>query len=407
MQELHDDTPLDDSPVPLTNPREGVPDLVDTDAGVAQVAAALTAGHGPIAIDTERASGFRYSGRAYLIQLRRSGAGSFLVDPIGIDDLAPLREVLTGPEWILHAASQDLPCLTELELHPSKLFDTELAARLCNFERVGLAPLTKQLLGYELEKQHSAADWSSRPLPHDWLVYAALDVELLIELRELLVAELKEQGKSEWAAEEFAYVATAPPPPPRPQPWRRTSGIHKVRGARALSRVRALWEARDELAQDLDRAPSKLLTDAAIVEAATADPTDYSELMSLGSMRRRGKAHARLWLSALAKARKLPNSQLPPTTPPQDGPPATHRWSDRFPDAAERLAASRAVVLQEAQTHSLPPENLIAPAAVRALAWQPPHQISPEAVAQLLKSNNARNWQVELLADKLCAALRP
>lgn len=405
MQDIHDEISNSDQPIPLTQPREGVPELTDTDEGVAVVAARLAAGHGPIAIDTERASGFRYSGRAYLIQLRRAGAGSFLVDPIAIDDLQPLRDELTGPEWILHAASQDLPCLTELELHPRQLFDTELAARLCNFERVGLAPLTKNLLGYQLEKQHSAADWSTRPLPHSWLVYAALDVELLIEMRELLIDELKNQGKMEWAEQEFAHVVTAPPPPPRAEPWRRTSGIHKVRGARALNRVRTLWDSRNELAQDLDRAPSKLLTDAAIVEAATTDPTDYGDFLAMGSMRRRGRPHVKRWLESLDKARRMPNSQLPATSPPQDGPPATHRWSDRFPDAADRLAAARSVVLAEAERHNLPPENLIAPAAVRSLAWQPPHRVDVDSIAQNLRSSGVRAWQIELLATKFSAAL--
>jgi ribonuclease D len=391
----------------LTEPREGMPPLIQTSAELAEAAARLEAGSGPIAIDTERASGFRYSGRAYLIQLRRAGAGSILVDPIPIEDLGPLRRALTGPEWILHAASQDLPCLEELELHPAKLFDTELAARLCDFEKVGLASITEQLLGFRLEKQHSAADWSSRPLPHDWLVYAALDVELLIELQEKLVAELAEQGKTAWAEAEFEHVRTAGPPKPRKEPWRRTSGIHKVRGAKALARVRAVWEARDDLARKLDRAPGKVLPDAAIVEAATSDPTDFAELMSLPGFRRRGgRSNARLWLSALAEARTLPGDRLPSTTPPQDGPPATHRWADRDPVAAERLAAAREVVTETAGKHRLPAENLISPALVRGLAWEPPKQVTEERVRTVLAEGGAREWQIGLLAEGLAEALK-
>ncbi|WP_307792882.1 ribonuclease D [Glycomyces niveus] len=390
----------------LTEPREGMPPLIQTSGELAEAAARIEAGSGPIAIDTERASGFRYSGRAYLIQLRRAGAGSVLVDPIPIEDLGPLRRALTGPEWILHAASQDLPCLEELELRPAKLFDTELAARLCNFEKVGLASITEQLLGYRLEKQHSAADWSSRPLPHDWLVYAALDVELLIELRGKLAAELAKQGKAVWADAEFEHVRLAGPPKPRKEPWRRTSGIHKVRGAKALGRVRAVWEARDNLARKLDRAPGKVLPDAAIVEAATADPTDFAELMSLPGFRRRGgRTNARLWLAALADARLVPNDELPSTTPPQDGPPATHRWADRDPVAAERLAAAREVVTAAAEQYNLPAENLIAPALVRGLAWEPPKKVTEKHVRTILADGGARAWQVDLLAEGLAKAL--
>jgi ribonuclease D len=391
----------------LTEPREGMPPLIQTSADLAEAAERLEAGSGPIAVDTERASGFRYSGRAYLIQLRRAGSGTMLVDPIPIEDLGPLRRALAGPEWILHAASQDLPCLEELDLHPTRLFDTELAARLCNFEKVGLASITEQLLGYRLEKQHSAADWSSRPLPHDWLVYAALDVELLIELRGKLAAELAKQGKSEWAQAEFEHVRTAGPPKPRKEPWRRTSGIHKVRGAKALGRVRAVWEARDDLARKLDRAPGKVLPDAAIVEAATADPTDFAELMSLPGFRRRGgRTNARLWLAALADARNVPADELPSTTPPQDGPPATHRWADRDPAAAERLAAAREVVTEVAEKHHLPAENLISPALVRGLAWEPPKRVTERHVRTVLAEAGAREWQIELLAEGLTEALQ-
>ncbi len=384
-----------------------MPPLVQTSAELAAAAARLASGSGPIAIDTERASGFRYSGRAYLIQLRRAGVGTILVDPIPIDDLAPLRETLTGAEWILHAASQDLPCLAELGLHPGRLFDTELAARLCDFEKVGLASITEQLLGFRLEKQHSAADWSSRPLPPDWLAYAALDVELLLELRGKLSAELAEQGKAAWAEAEFEHVRTAGPPKPRKEPWRRTSGIHKVRGAKALGRVRAVWQARDDLARKLDRAPGKVLPDAAIVEAAVNDPTDFAELMSLPGFRRRGgRANARLWLAALAEARALPGDRLPSTTPPQEGPPATHRWADRDPDAAERLAAAREVVTAVAAEHRLPAENLITPSIVRALAWEPPKHISEQHVQGTLLRAGVREWQVELLAEGLTKALK-
>ena len=229
----------------------------------------LAAGTGPVAVDAERASGFRYSQRAYLVQLRRAGAGTALIDPIPLgSDLRELDPALAGPEWVLHAASQDLPCLAEVGLAPASLFDTELAGRLAGLPRVGLGPLVEQLLGLSLEKGHGAADWSRRPLPDDWLVYAALDVEVLVELRDVLAELLAEQGKLEWARQEFEAVRTAGPPAPRAEPWRRTSGIHKIRKPRALAAVRALWEARDRLAAERDIAPGRVLPDAAIVDAA-------------------------------------------------------------------------------------------------------------------------------------------
>lgn len=395
------------TPVVLTQPRDGVPEVVSDIEGLRTVIDRFGTATGPVAVDAERASGFRYQPRAYLIQLRRGTAGTALIDPTGFDGLDELNAVLAGTEWILHAASQDLACLAGEGMRPVQLFDTELAARLCGFERVGLAALVEKLLGFTLEKHHSAADWSTRPLPADWLTYAALDVELLVELRDILDAELRLQGKRDWAAEEFAALLTAAAPAPRAEPWRRTSGIHRVRGARALARVRELWYVRDEIAQRLDRAPSKIVPDPAISDAAIADPTDFGELTGIpGFQRRHGRANAKRWLQALSRVRKLDDSELPAVSPTSDGPPSTHRWASRDPAAAARLKRARAAVAEVAAAHDLPPENLIAPAAVRSLCWQPPRHITRAEVAEALQRQGVRSWQVELVAKPLVAAVK-
>jgi ribonuclease D len=405
-----DDPQTDDGeggPAPLTAPRDGTPAPVETPAELADVVARFAAGSGPVAVDAERASGYRYSQRAYLVQLRRDGAGTALVDPLPLPDLSALDAVVADTEWVLHAASQDLPCLAELRLRPRRLFDTELAARLAGFERVGLAALTENLLGFTLEKHHSAADWSTRPLPASWLTYAALDVELLIDLRDALAAELARQGKAEWAAEEFDSLVRwgGQPPRPRPDPWRRTSGIHRVRGARAQARVRAIWYARDEIAARRDSAPGRVLPDAAIIAAAEADPKDERALFTLpGFGGRSTRRLSRTWLEALADARALPDEELP-TTPPLDGPPPPHRWAERDPVAAARLTRCREAVTRIAGEHGLPPENLIAPDSVRRLAWSPPPDPELTAVADALRSTGARDWQVGLIAAALTEAL--
>jgi ribonuclease D len=360
-----------------------------------------------VAVDAERASGYRYTHRAYLVQIRRAGSGTALIDPIPFGDLSVLGKAIADAEWVLHAASQDLPCLAEIGLRPERLFDTELAARLAGYERVGLAALTEQLLGYSLEKHHSAADWSTRPLPRSWLIYAALDVELLVDLRDLLAAELARQGKAEWAAEEFAGLVAhgATPHRPRPDPWRRTSGIHRVRGPRALARVRALWYARDSIASRRDSAPGRVLPDAAIIAAADADPKDERGLLALpGYGGRSVRRMARVWLDALDEARELPGEELP-TTPPSEGPPPPHRWAERDPVAAARLARCREAVSQLASAHTLPPENLLAPDTIRRLAWDPPEPADEAAVRTTLAGYGARQWQIELTAAALTGAL--
>ncbi|MEU4214405.1 ribonuclease D [Actinoplanes sp. NPDC026623] len=393
--------------IPLTAPREGTPRPVETAEELAEIVARMAAGSGPVAVDAERASGYRYTQRAYLVQLRRAGSGTVLIDPMPLDDLHLLDEALADTEWVLHAASQDLACLAEVGMKPRKLFDTELAARLAGFERVGLAALTEQLLGYSLEKHHSAADWSTRPLPESWLTYAALDVELLTDLRDLLAAELDRQGKSAWAAEEFeALVASADRPPrTRPDPWRRTSGIHRVRGARAQSRVRALWHARDAVAARRDSAPGRVLPDSAIIAAAELDPKEERSLLALpGFGGRSVRRLARVWLDALDGARALSDDELPVNVP-VDGPPPPHRWAERDPIAAARLQRCRQVVIGTAEAHNLPPENLISPDFIRRLAWSPPAEPSTQTVSDTLKEFGARSWQVGLIAENIAAAL--
>jgi ribonuclease D len=380
---------------------------VETFEALREASDALAAGQGPIAVDTERASGYRYSQRAYLVQVRREDAGTVLLDPVAVDDrIDPFIAALADTEWVLHAASQDLPCLAELGLRPAKLFDTELAGRLAGFERVALGTLVELMLGYRLEKGHGAADWSRRPLPQDWLDYAALDVELLIPLRDALEAELADQGKLEWALEEFEALRVAPPPPPRAEPWRRTSGIHRIRNARGLAAVRALWEARDGLARQRDIAPGRVLPDASIVQAATVAPTSAEALLELPVFR--GRAQRRIvdvWARALRTAAELPKSELPDPSPPHDGPPPPNRWADRDPAAAARLSAVRAALTAIAEANRLPVENLLQPDLVRRTCWRPPSDLSADTVADTLRGGGAREWQITLTVDALSQAL--
>jgi len=365
---------------------------------------AATAG-GPVAVDAERASGFRYGSRAYLVQLRRPDLGTALVDPIPLVDLSVLDLPLADSEWVLHAANQDLPCLAEIGIRPRTLFDTELAGRLAGLPRVGLGPLVEQVLGLHLRKGHGAADWSTRPLPHDWLVYAALDVEVLIELRDAMEAELRRQGKLDWALQEFAAIVDAPPAPPRIDPWRRTSGMHRITDRRTLAVIRELWTTRDSVARRRDVAPHRILPDSAIIAAATAKPSTIGALTALavfsGRMQRR---NAELWLSAIGRALTLPADELPVIRPSGDGPPAPAKWASRDPAAAARLQAARVGLAELSERIGTPVENLLSPDIARRLLWSPPED-SGEGVAAALATRGARPWQIELTAPILAAAL--
>lgn len=397
----------DPAPVtPLTEPADGIPAVTSTPAGLEAAVAALAAGTGPVAADAERASGYRYGQATYLVQLRREGAGTWLIDPRELPDLSAITTAVGDAEWVLHAASQDLPGFAEHGLHPASVFDTELASRLLGLHRVGLGAVVGELLGLGLAKEHSAVDWSTRPLPEDWLRYAALDVEVLVELRDRLAARLEEEGKAEWAAEEFEHVRTAPPPAPRVDPWRRTSGMHALRDRRQLAVVRSLWEARDLNARRRDIAPGRILPDRAIVAAARAMPRSVPALTALREFSGRAtKRRAPQWQAAIDEALALPDAELPSARGPRtDGPPPPRAWADRRPEATARLEEARAVVQGFADEHHLPVENVLQPDALRRLCWAPPEPATAQNIDAFLAERGARPWQRSLVSAALATA---
>ena len=403
---------VDEPEVPLlTEPAEGTPAVVDTDEGLQRTIEALVAGTGPVAVDAERAHGFRYSQRAYLLQFRRAGSGTHLVDPIAFGepaDLSAFGAAIADAEWVIHAASQDLPCLFEVGLVPRTMFDTELAARLLGFPRVALGTMIEEFFGVRLLKEHSASDWSTRPLPPEWLTYAALDVELLVELRDKLAAELVAAGKDEWARQEFAALVAGAgtPAEPRTDPWRRTSGIHRVRSRRGLGYVAGLWYARDDIAQRLDRAPGKILPDAAISELASSATPSRATLRQIPAFsRRQAKRYESAWVEAIETVTGLDDAALPPLHVPHDGPPQARLWASRDPDAAARLAAVREALTAKAAELGLPVENLLTPEFVRRLAWRPPEPVTAETVDAALAASGARPWQRELTVPLLVPGL--
>jgi ribonuclease D len=400
--------PEDTAPpaTPLLAPRDGLPPVVETSTQLVDYAAALRAGTGPVAVDAERASGYRYGQRAYLVQLRRNGSGTGLIDPVPLPDLSVIQDAIGDEEWVLHAANQDLPCLAEIGLVPRRIFDTELAARLAGLPRVGLGAVVESLLGYSLQKGHSAADWSTRPLPEEWLVYAALDVEVLVDLRDALAAILDQQGKTEWARQEFEAILAAGPPAAKVDPWRRTSGVHGLRSRRQLGMLRSLWQARDDMARRRDVAPGRVLPDSAMVSAVHADPTDEAALLELPVFR--GRANRKLvstWFGALTRGRAVPEAELPLHSKPGDGPPPVNRWADRDPAAASRLQAARAALAEVSEKHSVPVENIVSPDLVRRIMWSPPEPRDAAAVAEALRAGGAREWQVQLTLQLLTEAV--
>ena len=393
---------IQDDFVLLTEPADGVPGVIDTQADLNVAAQVLRSEQGPVALDAERASGIRYGQRAFLIQLRREDGPILLVDPEAIADFSELADAIANSEWILHAATQDLACLAEVGLRPSRLFDTELAGRLLGMPRVGLASLTEELLGITLAKSHSAADWSRRPLPQSWLSYAALDVELLHELREELIGRLQDTGRWEWAQQEFAALLDFQPKV-HPEPWRRVSGVSAAKTPQQLAIVRALWAAREDVASDLDRAPGRVLPDPAIVAAAVAEPRNLRAVSELPAFRRQGR-RLREWWRAIESAQAESDADLP-GKPVRVGVPHHRTWRRSNPEAAARYDTARRVILARAEAINIAPEILIPPDAVRAVTWTDHAGVEPDDLADDLAAAGARRWQIHEVVQELAAAL--
>ena len=397
---------------PLLAPVGGVPKLVESSQELGEVLAQLKSGNGPIAIDAERASGYKYSSRAYLIQIKRNGGGLHLIDPIAVGESpywSEMSRTFADQEWIIHASTQDLACLREVGINPELIFDTELAGRIAGCERVGLGPLTEQLLGITLAKEHSAVDWSLRPLRPEWLNYAALDVELLIELRNEIEKLLIENKKLNWAKEDFAAILKAPPPTPRKEPWRRTSGIHKIRDLKALAIIRGLWDARNEFAKEIDLAPGRVFNDETLVLIATKPPKGFGDFKKALLRRTRLTSMPfESWFEIFEEAQKLEGEDLPKLRVPSEGLPPPKMWQSRNPLGYARLTHARAAVIECALNNAMPAENLISPEAIRRVCWPTP----PDDPADRLKfveseltEFGARSWQIGLICDPVAAIL--
>lgn len=394
----------------LERPRVKEIVFVDTCEKLARAVETLRRCSGPFGLDAERASGFKYSQRAYLIQIHRKNSPIYLIDPIaitqegGLESFEELAAVLSEDEWILHAASQDIPCLRELGIKPKSLFDTELGSRIAGLARVGLGAVTEHFLKMKLAKEHSAVDWSIRPLHDDWLNYAALDVDVLLELRAGVSALLDQQGKASWAAEEFANVAAMQPREPKADRWRGMTGMHEIKEPRSLAIARELWLARETLAEKLDVSPGRLIPDSSIVGLAAKPVKSKPELAASKTFSgRASRTYLDLWWQALNEGANT--RDLPPARLPQTGIPNHRTWATRFPEADQRLKNVKPVMAEISEKLQIPLENILTPDYLRQLCFEPPQEITEDSVADFLTRLGARQWQVEQVSGLLAKAL--
>jgi len=407
MNEIAQEAVTESTAVPLVSPRLPY-HLVDTDDALKLAIDKISATTEPIAIDAERASGFRYGQKAYLIQVGVKGEDLFLIDPVANYEpemWEDCKEVLSSKPWIIHAASQDIPCLAELGIIPIQVLDTELGSRILGLPRVSLGTITEHYLDLKLAKEHSAVDWSERPLRKEWLEYAALDIDVLHELWEKVHADLISKEKLEIATAEFDYLISQPVKAPKAERWRSMTGLHEIKEGRALTIAKALWEARENLAIDKDVAPGRLIPDSAIVAAVKAMPKSRSELATLKTFS--GKA-SRTFLDTWWDAFVLGNTtkDVVELRAKATGIPNHRNWPIKFPDAHARLLASKAALISLSEELQIPQENILNPEVLRSICFEPPTDISHESVAENLAAKGARTWQIDVVVNQLVTTLK-
>jgi len=398
-------------PLPLlARPANPSVELIETPDALALAVSVLSAATGAFALDAERASGFKYSSRAYLVQVQRGSSPIYLIDPVSVSpesnpaDFADLAKVLSSDLWILHAATQDLACLAELGLRPTALFDTELGGRLAGLPRVGLGAMAEHILGVRLAKEHSAVDWSQRPMQADWLNYAALDVDVLPGLMAGVAQILAEANKTDYAAQEFEHLLKFAPKPPKVDRWRGMTGLHEVKDAQKLAVARSLWEAREALAAKIDVAPGRLIPDSSIVAVVKTPARSRSELAARKDFNgRASRTYLDTWWKAIDDGQATRN--LPPLRVPATGIPNHRNWANKFPEADARLNALKPAMQAVGEEYGMPVENVLTPDLMRQLAWEPPGVVTPATVAEKLKSLGARNWQCHAVAEAFAGAL--
>lgn len=406
----------------LSRPSGGTPSVLSSSADIIRAGRSLAAGFGSLAVDTERASAFRYNDRAFLIQLRRGGAGTFLIDPEANPEATrDLAQYLNPLTWIIHCAPSDLPCLAELSLFPTKLLDTEVAGRLLGLERVNLAAMTETLLGVGLAKGHGKEDWSTRPLPGDWVDYAALDVELLAELAAALETALAEVGRESWFNQECEHIRESHLPllhqdGPDPGRWRSLKGIGKLKSPAQLAVARSLWHERDRIAQLKDITPTRILPHTALLGIAEQLPRSVGAITAIKGFPRRRKGASRRWLHVVTEALESPENTWPSVSrAPRNGRLHHRHWAERAPE----LAALYEDISQAMQSFSnetgIRQDSIVTATELREISWWIAKDFPArknavdlsvrdslpacEELATHLLSIEKRPWQARLVAD--------
>lgn len=261
-----------------------------------------------LAIDTESNSLHAFREQVCLIQFSITDI-DYLLDPLAIKDLSPLSELFSDPtiEKTFHAAEYDLLCLKrDFNFSVINMFDTMQAARILGYPAVGLNNLLNEKFNVNLDKRFQKADWAKRPLPPDQLNYARMDTHYLLDLRDLLDAELKKKDLSALAHEEFERISYG-----NGQSEQETSTWQRMNGATRLSPselavLKELLDWRFSQAKKMNRPVFKIINDKLLISIAETRPNRMDDLMAIGMTSRQTYIFGNDILTAVRKGLKAP-----------------------------------------------------------------------------------------------------
>jgi ribonuclease D len=355
-----------------------------------------------VAVDTESDSFHHYREKVCLVQMSACGVDA-LIDPLALDSLDPLASLFAEPQQIkiFHDACYDLICLRrDFGFEVRGLYDTMVASRLLGHTSFGLATMLRQRFGHEANKRLQRSDWTRRPLTDAQVSYARFDTHYLEPLATQLTRELRAAGRLTWAREEFDRLPEVARRITERVDGASSNGFWRVRGIRTLpppilGRVRALYHAREKIAERFDRPPFKVFGDKVLIDLAKNPPRNANDLPRPGLRKSGIDRFGNEIIKALHKA-----------TPVNDRPPRSfrsRRRTGRFldPRARDRYEALRELRRDKAAELGIDPEVAMCNALLEELA-----RLEPSDAEQARASPELNGWRGPLFADAIVAMLR-
>jgi len=254
--------------------------LVNSDELLEQAVEALR-NSAELALDLEfDQNRFTYGFNLCLVQLSDGCGTCYIIDPFTIDNLQPLFRLLEEPATtkIIHHSNNDILLLNKMGCRIRGVMDTDVAAKILNYERSSLATVLKEEFSKEIDKSQQSSNWNKRPLTEAQLLYAAIDVIYLHQVKKKLVAEIAQLGRMPWLQEENQLL----------EALSYTEPLHphlKLRNAFRLNFyqqfiLKELFAFREEMAKTFNKPASYVIANEALVELANNPNTDLHEWLN-------------------------------------------------------------------------------------------------------------------------------